>query len=138
MTGTRQPRPLPGDCQIQMPASFIEELHQIVDFSSPNAEEQVDHHLQRVVLERPLAYQRDGNQALGVSNDKRNPTAEPEQFKYMLSYSAETASVRDGTEVARLAESHRLYLSIVCDRCIDAPLLGFARKENTCPKNTRN
>jgi hypothetical protein len=77
----------PGDCKIQMPASSIEELHQSVDLSAPDAEEQVNRLLQKTVLERVIAYQREGNQVLGVYNDKRNPTEVPEQFKYMLSYS---------------------------------------------------
>jgi hypothetical protein len=77
----------PGDCQIQMPTSSIEELHRSVDLSGPDAEEQVDQLLQKTVLERLVAYQRQGNQVLGVYNDKRNPTEVPEQFKYMLSYS---------------------------------------------------
>jgi hypothetical protein len=77
----------PGDCKIRMPTSSIDELHQLVDFSAPGAEEKVEQHLQKTVLERLLAYQREGNQALGVYNDKRNPTEVPEQFKYMLSYS---------------------------------------------------
>ncbi len=77
----------PGNCQIQMPASSIEELHQSVDLSAPDAEQKVDELLQKTVLERLVAYQRAGNQVLGVYNDKRNPTEVPEQFKYMLSYS---------------------------------------------------
>jgi len=77
----------PGDCKIQMPASSIEELRQSVDLSAADAEEQVDQLLQKTVLERLMAYQRAGNQALGVYNDKKNPTEVPEQFKYMLSYS---------------------------------------------------
>jgi hypothetical protein len=77
----------PGDCQIQMPASSIDDLHQSIDFSAPDAEEQADRHLQKTVLERLIAYQREGNQILGVYNDKRNPAEVPEQFKYMLSYS---------------------------------------------------
>ena len=77
----------PGDCKIQMPARSIEELHHSVDWSAPDAEEQVDRHLQQAVLERLIAYQRAGNQVLGVYNDKKNPTEVPEQFKYMLSYS---------------------------------------------------
>jgi hypothetical protein len=76
----------PGDCKIQMPASSIEELHHSVDLSAPDAEEQVDQVLQKTVLERLFAYQRAGNQMLGVYNDKKNPTEVPEQFKYMLSY----------------------------------------------------
>jgi hypothetical protein len=77
----------PGDCQIQMPASSIEDLHRSVDFSSPDLEQQLDQHLQNTVIERLLAYQQSGNQALGTYNDKREPTEVPEQFKYMLSYS---------------------------------------------------
>jgi hypothetical protein len=77
----------PGKCQIQMPTSSIDELHQSVDFSSPDAEDQVDRLLQQTVLSRVLAYQQDGNQILGVYNDKHNPTVVPEQFKFMLSYS---------------------------------------------------
>jgi hypothetical protein len=76
----------PGDCQIQMPVSSIENLHQSVDFSAPDAEEKVNQLLQKTALERLVAYQRAGNEALGVYNDKRNPTEVPEQFKYMLSY----------------------------------------------------
>jgi len=77
----------PGNCKIQMPASSIEELHQSIDLSAPGAEEKVNQHLQNAVLERLVAYQRAGNQVLGVYNDKKNPTEVPEQFKYMLSYS---------------------------------------------------
>jgi hypothetical protein len=76
-----------GDCQVQMPTSSIEELHSSIDLSAPDAEEQVNQQLQRTVLDRLLAYQREGNQILGVYNDKRNPTLVADQFKYMLSYS---------------------------------------------------
>jgi hypothetical protein len=76
-----------GDCPIQMPTSSIEELHQSVDFSSPDAGEQVNRLLQETVVARLLAYQQRGNEVLGVYNDKRNPTLVPEQFKYMLTYS---------------------------------------------------
>ena len=77
----------PGDCLIQMPASSIEELHRSIDWSAPNVKEQVDQQLQKTALQRLLAYQREGNQVLGVYNDKRNPTEVPQQFAYMLSYS---------------------------------------------------
>jgi hypothetical protein len=76
-----------GGCEIQMPTSSIEELHRSVDLSAPDAEEQVNRLLQQTVLARLLAYQREGNNVLGVYNDKHNPTLVPEQFKYMLSYS---------------------------------------------------
>jgi hypothetical protein len=76
-----------GDCEIQMPTSSIEELHRTIDLSAPDAEAQVNQLLQQTVLDRLTAYQRQGNQVLGVYNDKRHPTLVPEQFKYMLSYS---------------------------------------------------
>jgi hypothetical protein len=77
----------PGDCLIQMPASSIEELHGSINWSAPDVEEQVNQLLEKTALQRLLAYQRDGNQALGVYNDKRKPTEVAQQFAYMLSYS---------------------------------------------------
>jgi hypothetical protein len=76
-----------GDCQIQMPSSSIEEIHRSVDWSAANASEQVNQLLQNTALQRLLAYQHEGNQALGTYNDKRDPTEVPQQFAYMLSYS---------------------------------------------------
>ena len=63
----------PDNCQIQMPASSIEELHQSVDLSAPDAEQKVNELLQKTVLERLVAYERAGNRVLGGYNDKRNP-----------------------------------------------------------------
>jgi len=77
----------PGDCLIQMPASSIEELQRSINWSAADVNEQVNQHLQKTALQRLLAYQRDGNQSLGVYNDKHNPTEVPQQFAYMLSYS---------------------------------------------------
>jgi hypothetical protein len=54
--------------------------------SAPDAKEKVNQYFDRIVIERLLAYQKEGNQALGVYNDKKNPTKVAEQFKYMLSY----------------------------------------------------
>ena len=49
--------------------------------------EKINQHLQKTALDGLLAYQREGNRALGVYNDKRDPTEVPKQFAYMLSYS---------------------------------------------------
>jgi hypothetical protein len=76
----------PGDCLIQMPASSIEELHQSINWSAADVNEQLNQLLQKTALQRLLAYQRDGNAALGVYNDKPNQTQVPQQFAYMLSY----------------------------------------------------
>ena len=62
-------------------------MHQSIGWSAPNVDERVNKLLQKTTLQFLLAYQRDGNQALGVYNDKRDPTRVPEQFAYMLSYS---------------------------------------------------
>jgi hypothetical protein len=77
----------PRDCLLQLPASSIEEFQRSIDWSSADASEQVNQLLRKTALQRLLTYQREGNQALGVYNDKRNPTEVPEQFAYMLSYS---------------------------------------------------
>ena len=76
----------PGNCRIQMPATSIEKLHRLINWSAADVDEQVNQLLQKTAFERLLAYQREGNKALGVYNDKRDPTAVPEQFAYLLSY----------------------------------------------------
>jgi hypothetical protein len=77
----------PDDCELQVPASSLERLQKSVDLSAPDAEEKLNQYLHGIVIERLLVYQKEGNQALGVYNDKKNPTKVSEQFKYMLSYS---------------------------------------------------
>ncbi|HTD23233.1 MAG TPA: hypothetical protein VK738_11295 [Terriglobales bacterium] len=76
----------PGDCLVQMPASSIEELHRSIDWSAADVNEQVNQLLHKTALQRLLAYQNEGNEALGVYNDKRDPTEVSQQFAYMLSY----------------------------------------------------
>jgi hypothetical protein len=76
----------PGNCPIQLPASSIHEFQETIHWSAPDANEQANQLLQKTALERLLAYQREGNPALGVYNDKRNPTEVQKQFAYMLSY----------------------------------------------------
>jgi hypothetical protein len=76
----------PGDCEIQMPASSIEDVQQSTDWSARNVAEQVNQVLQETALERLAAYQREGNPILGVYNDKQHPTDASGQFEYMLSY----------------------------------------------------
>ena len=75
----------PGDCLIQIPASSMEQVQRSVDWSA-DVSRQVNELLRKRALERLLQYQTEGNQALGVYNDKRNQTDVPQQFAYMLSY----------------------------------------------------
>jgi hypothetical protein len=76
----------PDDCQIQMPSSSIEELQRSINWSADDVDQQVNQLLQKTALQRLLAYQREGNKALGVYNDKRDATVVPQQFAYMLTY----------------------------------------------------
>ena len=77
----------PGDCLIQMPSTSIEALHRSIDWSAGDVNEQVNQHLRKTALDRLLEYQQQGNQALGVYNDKHEPTDVPQQFAYMLGFS---------------------------------------------------
>jgi len=76
----------PGDCQIQMPASSIEEVHRSINWSAPDVNEQVNQLLQKTALRELIAYQREGNHVLGVYSDKHDPTDVPKQFASILSY----------------------------------------------------
>ena len=78
----------PGSCQIQLPGTAMEALHQSVNWSAPDVDDQVNQFLQKLALQRLLQYQKEGNRILGaVYNDKKQQTNVAEQFKYMLSYS---------------------------------------------------
>jgi hypothetical protein len=77
---------VPADCQLQLPARSIEEFHRSINWSATDVNEQVNQFLQRAALRQLTAYQREGNRALGVYNDKRDPAEVAQQFAYMLSY----------------------------------------------------
>ncbi|HXQ97951.1 MAG TPA: hypothetical protein VN774_05880 [Candidatus Limnocylindrales bacterium] len=76
----------PGDCLIQIPTSSIETIHQSINWSAADVDNQVNQLARSGVLELLLAYQREGNRALGVYNDKRDPTDVADHFAFMLSY----------------------------------------------------
>jgi hypothetical protein len=76
----------PGDCMIQLPGSTMEEIHRSIDWSAPDASQQVGQFMRNKALHLLLAYQREGNRALGVYNDKRDLAEVAQQFAYMLSY----------------------------------------------------
>jgi hypothetical protein len=78
---------LPGHCMIQLSDSSMEELQRSIDWSAPDASRRVDQLLQSMALHLLQDYQREGNHALGVYNDKSKPTFVSQQFAYMLSYS---------------------------------------------------
>jgi len=76
----------PEHCELQIPASTIEDIHQAINWSNPDAEQQVNQWAQKNALQYLVAYQQRGNEALGVYNDKHDPAEVPKEFKYMLSY----------------------------------------------------
>jgi hypothetical protein len=76
-----------GDCQIQLPASTMEELQKSVNWSAPDAAHQVNQFIQNLALQRLLTYQKEGNRILGaIYNDKSEPTNVADEFKYILTY----------------------------------------------------
>ena len=77
----------PGDCDVQMPASSMEDFQKSIDWSAPDVDVRVNQLAQKKILEGVTAYQSQGNAILGVYNDKDHPTVVPDQFKYILSYS---------------------------------------------------
>jgi hypothetical protein len=78
----------PSDCEIQLPASTITAMHKAINWSASDVDKQVNQFIQKLALQRLLAFQKEGNRILGaVYNDKEKPTNVAAQFKYMLSYS---------------------------------------------------
>lgn len=77
----------PGDCLVQVPSAAMDEFKRSINWSASDVDDQVNQLLQKTALERLLAYQRQGNQALGTYDDKRDRADVPQQFAYMLSYS---------------------------------------------------
>ena len=76
-----------GDCPFQLPAASIEEVQKSIDWSAPDVTTQIKQIIRERALKRLSAYQREGNRALGVYNDKQEPIDIAAQFAYMLSYS---------------------------------------------------
>src|SRR5262249_55583315 len=76
----------PHDCNLQIPAQAMQEFQQSINWAAPDLEKEVNRLLHQRAIERLQAYQREGNQALGMYEDKENPTIVPKQFEYMLSY----------------------------------------------------
>jgi hypothetical protein len=76
----------PGDCMVQVAAGGIETLQKSIQWSAPDAAQQVNQLLQKAALQRLVAYKQGGDKILGEYNDKKHPTVVAEHFKYMVSY----------------------------------------------------
>src|SRR5215469_4187222 len=77
----------PGKCEVQLPAESMEEFQRSVDWSAPDAEEQVNRAARKMALQALLGYQQGGNAALGIYRDKSHPTEVAETFQSLLSRS---------------------------------------------------
>jgi hypothetical protein len=76
-----------NDCKVQLPAESMEEFQKQVNWSAPDAADQVNHLGQQMALEALKQYIAGGNQALGIYRDKKHPTAVAETFASLLSRS---------------------------------------------------
>jgi len=76
----------PSDCLIQMPANAIQEIQRSINWSAANVNEQVNRLLRDGALQRIVTYQREGNSALGIYNDKPDPVEVQRKLEYLLSY----------------------------------------------------
>jgi hypothetical protein len=77
----------PGHCEVQLPSEAIEAFQQAVDWSSPDAAEQVNRLARKMTLEAITRYQQGGNAALGTYRDKAHPSIVADTFRSLLSRS---------------------------------------------------
>src|SRR5258708_7061663 len=73
-----------GACDVQLPTASIRAFHDGVNWSRPDASDQVNGLAREMVLDLVGAYRRGGNGALGIYRDKQNPARVAEQFKTMV------------------------------------------------------
>jgi hypothetical protein len=77
----------PGQCEVQLPSEAMEEFQKSVNWSAPDAADQVHKVAQKMALEALVRYQQGGNTALGTYRDKNHPTAVGDTFQSLLSRS---------------------------------------------------
>jgi hypothetical protein len=77
----------PGRCEVQLPAETMEAFQQSVNWSAPDAADQVNHLAQEMALEALQQYEQGGNTALGTYRDKKQPAAVAQTFQSLLSRS---------------------------------------------------
>jgi hypothetical protein len=77
----------PGKCDLQLPTDAINTFKQSVNWSAPDAANQVNQLAQKMALETIQQYIQGGNAALGTYMDKHNPAVVGDTFKSLLSRS---------------------------------------------------
>ena len=77
-----------GDCNVQLPTASMQTFQQSVNWSHPDADDQVNELARGMVLNLIQAYRRGGNAALGEYRDKDHPPRIAAQFETMVGRSA--------------------------------------------------
>jgi hypothetical protein len=78
----------PGHYEVQLPSEAMEVFQQSVDWSSPEAAEQVNRLAKKMTFEAITRYQQGGNAALGTyRRDKAHPSVVTDTFQSLLSRS---------------------------------------------------
>jgi hypothetical protein len=74
----------PGHCKFQLPAERMDEFQRSIDWSAPDAADQVNRLAQKMALQALLDYRQGGNVALGAYRDKSHPAAVAETFASLV------------------------------------------------------
>jgi hypothetical protein len=77
----------PGHCEVQLPSEAMEAFQQSVNWSSPDAADQVNRLAKKMTIEAITRYQQGGNEALGTYRDKAHPSIVTDIFRSLLSRS---------------------------------------------------
>src|SRR5580704_696692 len=77
----------PGECDVQLPTEAMDAFKQSVNWSAPDAPNQVNQLAQKMALEAIHRYTQGGNGALGTYMDKHHPAVVGETFASLLSRS---------------------------------------------------
>ena len=77
----------PGRCEVQLPTEAMDAFKQSVNWSLPDAANQVNRLGQKMALEALQRYIQGGNTALGTYRDKRHPAVVADTFRSLLSRS---------------------------------------------------
>jgi len=77
----------PSKCDVQLPTEAMDAFKQSVNWSAPDAANQVNRLAQKMALEAIQRYTQGGNAALGTYMDKRHPAAVGDMFASLLSRS---------------------------------------------------
>ena len=74
----------PGDCELKLSTDRMQRFRNEVDWTAPTALEQASRMAREMILELVLAYQAEGNGALGAYADSDKPMPVAEQFRGLL------------------------------------------------------